>query len=113
MVTPDTALGLLEVKRAMVVVVKGASTIGAHLAMDFSMPDGPLASHNGNFVLSWLQHTVEAHQLLLDNIVGFAMSYFGRAHSAFRLLITCAVRRYGLLLRTLLPNICRPYFANA
>jgi hypothetical protein len=28
-------------------------------------------------------------------------------------LIACAVRRYGFLLRTLPPNICRPYLATA
>jgi hypothetical protein len=28
-------------------------------------------------------------------------------------MITCAERRYGFLLRTLPPNICRPYLATA
>jgi hypothetical protein len=37
------------------------------------------------------------------------MSDFGGTHVAFRLMNTCAVRRYGFLLRTLPPYICRPY----
>jgi hypothetical protein len=41
------------------------------------------------------------------------MSDFGGTHAAFRLMITCAVHRYGFLLRTLPPDICRPYLANA
>jgi hypothetical protein len=49
----------------------------------------------------------------LDKIVCFAMSEFGGTHAAFRLMITCAVRRYGFLLRTLPPDICRPYLAIA
>jgi hypothetical protein len=113
MVPPDTAPDIVEVIRAMVPVVTGTSILGAPLAMDFSMADGPPTSHNENYVHSWLQDTVEAHQLMLDNMVCFAMSDFGGTHAAFRLMITCAVRRYGLLLRTLPPNICRPYFATA
>jgi hypothetical protein len=81
--------------------------------MDFSMAYGPPASQNEYLVHSWLQDTVEAHELLLDNIVCYAMSDFGGTHAAFRLVITCAVRRYGLMLRTLPPNICRPYFVAA
>jgi hypothetical protein len=68
---------------------------------------------NENYVHSWLLDTVEAHQLLLDKIVCFAMSDFGETHAAFRLMITCAVRRYGFLLRTLPRDICRPYLAIA
>jgi hypothetical protein len=64
------------------------------LAMDFSMAYGPPASHNDNYVHSWLQDTVKAHQLPLDKIVCFAMSDFGGTHDAFRLMITCAVSRY-------------------
>jgi hypothetical protein len=97
----------------MVPVVTGTSNLGAHFAMDFSMVDGPPASHNENYVHSWLQDTVEAYQLLLDNIVCFTMSDIGGTHAAFHLMITCAVRRYGLLLRTLPPYICRPYLAIA
>jgi hypothetical protein len=37
------------------------------------------------------------------------MSDFGGAHLVFRLIITCVVHLYGFLLRTLSPNICRPY----
>jgi hypothetical protein len=84
----------------MVPVVTGTSNIGAPLAMDFSMAYGPPASHSENYVHSWRQDTVEAHQLLLDKIVCFAMSDFGGTHAAFRLMITCAERRYGFLLRT-------------
>jgi hypothetical protein len=79
--------------------------------MDFSMTDGPPASHNENYVHSWLQDTVKAHQFLLDTIVCFAKSDFGGAHVAFRMIITCAVRRYGLLLRTL-PRGYLPYLAT-
>jgi hypothetical protein len=100
MVPPDTALELVEVIRAMVPDVTCINNLGAPLAMDFSMAYGPKASHNENYVHFWLQDTVEAHQLLLNNIVCFAMSDFGGTHVAFRLMITCAVRRYGFLLRT-------------
>jgi hypothetical protein len=74
MVPPDTALQLVQMVRAMVPVVTGTSNLGAPSAMDFSLANGPLASHNENYVQSWLQDTVEARQLLLDNIVCFAMS---------------------------------------
>jgi L-fucose mutarotase/ribose pyranase (RbsD/FucU family) len=62
------------------------------------MTDGLPASHNENYVHSWLHNTVEAHQLLLDKIACFALSDFGGARAAFCLMITCAVRRYGFLL---------------
>jgi hypothetical protein len=65
MVPPDTASELVEVIRAMVPIVSGTSNLGAPLAMDFSMADGPLASHIENYVHAWLQDTVEAHKLLL------------------------------------------------
>jgi hypothetical protein len=113
MVLPYTAPELVEVIRAMVPVVTGTSNLGAPLAMDFSVAHGPPTSHNENYAHSWLQDTVEAHQLLFDKIVCFAMSDFGGIHAAFRLMITCAVRRYGFLLRTLPQDICRPYLANA
>jgi hypothetical protein len=101
MIPPETALELVEVIRAKVPVVAGTNNLGALLAMDLSMAYGPPASHNDNYVHSWLQDTMEAHKLLLGKIVCFAMSNFGGAHAAFRLMITCAVRRYGFLLRTL------------
>jgi hypothetical protein len=110
MVSPDTAPELVEVIRAMVPVVTGTSNLGALLGMDFSMADGPPASHNDSYVYSWLQDTVEALQLLLDNIVCFAMSDFGGIHAAFRLMITSA---FKFLLRTPPPNIYRPYLATA
>jgi hypothetical protein len=94
--TPDTAPKLVEVIRAKVPDVTGTSDLGAPLAMDFSMADGPPASHiNESYIHSWLQDTVEAHKLLLDKIVCFAILDFGWTHHAFRLMITCAVRRYG------------------
>jgi hypothetical protein len=108
MVPPDTVPEVVQVIRAKVPVVTGTSTLGAPLAMDFSMANGPPASHNKNYVHSWLHNTVEAHQLLLDKIVCFATSDFGGAHAAFCLMITCAVRRYGLMLRTPPHDICRP-----
>jgi hypothetical protein len=108
MVPLDTAPKLAEVIRAMVPVVNGTSNLGAPLAMDFSMAYGPPASQNDNYIHSWLQNTVEAHQLLLDKILCFPMSDFGGTHAAFHLMVTCAVRRYGFLLRTLTPHM----FAN-
>jgi hypothetical protein len=113
MVPPDTAPELVEVIRAMVPIVTGTSNCGAPLAMDFSMADGPPASHNENYVHSWLHDTVGARQLLLDKIVCVAMSDFEGTHAVFRLMITCAVRRYGFLLMALAPNICRPCLATA
>jgi hypothetical protein len=86
---------LVEMKRAKIPVVTGTSTQGAPLAMDF-----PPASHNENHVHSWLQDSVEAHQLLFNKIVSFATSDFRGTHASFRLMITCEVRRYELLLRT-------------
>jgi hypothetical protein len=101
MAPPDTGPGLVEVIRAMAPVVTGTNALGAPLAMAFSITDGPPASHNENYVHSWLQDAMEAHQLLLDKIVCFATSGFGGAHSDFRLLITCAVCRHELWLCTL------------
>jgi hypothetical protein len=45
--------------------------------------------------------------------VEFFASDFGGVHSAFRLTITCTVRRYGFLLHNLPPDVCRPYLAAA
>jgi hypothetical protein len=53
MVPPDTAPKLADVIRAMVPIVTGTTNLGAPLAMDFSMADGPPASHNENYVHSW------------------------------------------------------------
>jgi hypothetical protein len=101
----DTDLELVEAIRAKVPIVTGASALGAPLAMDFSMTDGPPVPRNGNYFHSWLQDTVEAYHLLLDKIVCFAMSDFGEAHVAFRFMITCAVRSYGFLLRLVIDGI--------
>jgi hypothetical protein len=46
--TPGYNPKLVEVIRAIVPVVTGTSNLGAALAMDFSMADGPPASHNEN-----------------------------------------------------------------
>jgi hypothetical protein len=74
MVPPDTAPELVEVIWAMVPVVTGTSNLRAPLAMDFSMAyDVSPASHNENYVHSWLQDTMKAHHLLLGKIVCFAM----------------------------------------
>jgi hypothetical protein len=58
---PDTTHELVEVIRAKVLAVTGNSNLGAPLAMDFSMANGPLASHNESYIHSCLQDTVEAH----------------------------------------------------
>jgi hypothetical protein len=113
MVPPDTAPEIVEVIRAVFPVVTGTSNLGAPLAMDFSMANGPPASHNENHFHSWLQDNVEAHHLLLDKIVCFAMSNFGGTHAVFRFIISCAVRRYWFFLRTFPLDICRPYLATA
>jgi hypothetical protein len=68
MVPFDTGHELVEVIRAMVPVVRDTSSLGAPLAKGLSLRDGPPASHNENYVHSWLQDTVEAHELLLDMI---------------------------------------------
>jgi hypothetical protein len=77
------------------------------------MADSPSTSHNENYVHSWLQDTVEAHQLLLGKIACFAMSDFRGTQAAFLLMITCVVRRSGFLLRTLPLDIYKPYLATA
>jgi hypothetical protein len=89
-VPPDTAHEPVEVIRTMVPVATGTSNLRVPLAMDFSMANGPPTSQNENYAHSWLQDTVEAHKLLLDNLVCFAMSDFGGTHAAFHLMITCA-----------------------
>jgi hypothetical protein len=73
------------------------------------MTYGPTpVSYNVNYVHSWLEDTVFAQQRLLCQIVEFSdESDFGGAHSAFRLLIPCAVRQYGCMLRTLPHDIFR------
>jgi hypothetical protein len=57
MVPHDTAHEVVEVIQAMVPVrcrhvATGTSTLGAPLAMDFSMTYGPPASHNENYMFS-------------------------------------------------------------
>jgi hypothetical protein len=71
----------------MVPVVTASSTLGASLAMDFSMTDGPSTSHNDNYVHSWLQDAAEAYKLPLDKnhmlcYVGLPRSTFGHVNTA-------------------------------
>jgi hypothetical protein len=55
MVPQDTALELVEVIRARVFVVTGTSSLGAPLAMDFSISDGLAKAYcNDYYVHSWL-----------------------------------------------------------
>jgi hypothetical protein len=112
MVPLDTAPTLVDEIRELVPVVAGTRILGASLVMDLSLSDGPMASHNINYVYYWLQDSVASPQKILDKLVNFYTSDFGDAHSAFRVMITCAVRRYGFLLRTLPPSVCRPYLAT-
>jgi hypothetical protein len=81
--------------------------IGVPLAMNFSMAHGPPTSHKENYIHSWLQDTVEAHQLLLDKIVCFAMSNFGGTHAASRLMIAMGSFSAPPL------DTCRPYSVAA
>jgi hypothetical protein len=81
--------------RELVPGVTGTRILDAPLAMDFPMSDGPPASHNVNYAHSGLQDSVAAQQKILDKIVDFFASDFGAVYSAFRLVIMCAVRRYG------------------
>jgi hypothetical protein len=73
MVPPDAARILVEVIHAKVPIVTGTSNLGAHLAMDFSIAYAPPASHNENYVHSWLQDTVEGYHLVLNEIVRLAV----------------------------------------
>jgi hypothetical protein len=107
MVPPDTALELVEVIRAKVPVVRGTSNLGAPLAMDFSMAYGPTRTHNENNAHSWPQDTVEAHQLLLDKIVCFAVSICGGAHEASIDDHVCGTPLWVLAPHPP-PHICRP-----
>jgi hypothetical protein len=113
MVPLGAAPTLVNEIRGLVSVVTGTRTLGASPQWTFSMLDRPLASHNINYDHSWLLDSVVAQEKLLDKIVDFYASAFGGAHSAFRLMITCAVRRCGILLRTLPLDVCRPYLATA
>jgi hypothetical protein len=113
MVPLDTHVVMVETIRVLMPVVSGTRTLGALLAIDLSMTYGPHVLHNMNNVNSWLEDIVSAHQRLLDQIVEFSGSDFDGAHSAFRLMIICAVRRYGFMLRTRPHNIFRPYLVIA
>jgi hypothetical protein len=109
MVLDDTAPSLVDEIRERVSIFTGTRTLGAPLAMDLSLSDGSPASDNINHVHYWLQDSVVAQKKILDQIVDLLASDFGGAHSAFRLMTTFAVRRYGFMLRTRLPHVCRPY----
>jgi hypothetical protein len=60
---------LIDEIREFVPVVSGTRTLGAPLAMDLSMVDGPPACHYINYIHSWLQDSVAAQQKLWDKIV--------------------------------------------
>jgi hypothetical protein len=108
MVPLDTHVAVVETIRGLMSVVSGTRTLGALLAMDLSMTYGPHVLHNVNHVYSWLEDIVSAHQSLRDHIVEFSGSNFDGAHSAFRLMIICGVRRYGFMLRTRPYNVSHP-----
>jgi hypothetical protein len=108
----DTARELVEPIRTVVPVVTGTRTLRAPLPRDLSMMDGPPASHNENYVHSWLQDTVDAHQLLLDNILCIATSDFGGARVDLLLCDhVCGSHLWVLapLPRALSLNFCRRY----
>jgi hypothetical protein len=98
--------------RELVPIVTGTHILGASLAMDFSTSDDPPASHNINYIQSWLQDSVAAQQKILNQIVDFFASDFKGMHSVFPLMITCAVRRCSFQLRTLSHGACHPYLAT-
>jgi hypothetical protein len=100
MVPLGTTPTLVDGIREMVPIVTGTRTLGAPLVMYLSMSDEPPASHNINYVHSWLQDSVAAQPKFVDIFLDFFASDFGGAHSAFRLMITCAARRYRYMLRT-------------
>jgi hypothetical protein len=51
---------LVDEIHELVPVASGTRTLGAPLAMDFSMADGPPAPHDITYVHSWLQDSVAA-----------------------------------------------------
>jgi hypothetical protein len=84
-----------EETRVLVYAVTGTRALGAPLATDFSTAYAPLppAPRNANYIHSWLQYLVSAQQRQMDEMMlAMFTSNFGRAHSGFRLMITCAVR---------------------
>jgi hypothetical protein len=118
MLPPNVAPTFVDDIRELVPIVTGIVPHALHyrcapLPMDIAMMDGPPASRNANTVHSWLQDSVATQRQLLDKIVDFFVSGFVGAHSAFWLMITCAVRRYGFMLRTLPPYVCHMYLATA
>jgi hypothetical protein len=112
MIHADISLELVEMTRAKIPVVSGSSNLlGGPLTMDFSMANGPPASHNENYVHSWLQETVEAHQLLLGKIV----CYVGLRRDTCCLSLddyVCGTPLW-VLAPHLPPNTWRPYLAPA
>jgi hypothetical protein len=66
-VLPNNAPALADaIRREIVPIVTGTRTLGAPLAMDFPMSDEPPASHNINYVYSWLYDSVVPQQTLFD-----------------------------------------------
>jgi hypothetical protein len=62
MVSSDCVPVLVNDTRGLVPSVTGARTLGAPKAIDFSISDGPPASHNVNYVRCWRQILVAAQQ---------------------------------------------------
>jgi hypothetical protein len=81
MVSLGTDFELIEPVRVLVPVVSANRALGVPLAMNFSMRDGPPVSHNVNFVHSWREKTVFAHEGLVDNIIELSESDFGGAYT--------------------------------
>jgi hypothetical protein len=77
------------------------------------MEDGPPASFNENYVHSRVQGAVEAHQLLLDNIVCFANVGLWRGTYSFSLNDHVCSSSLWVLVPHPSPSICRPYLAVA
>jgi hypothetical protein len=95
MVPPDATLDMVEGTRAKVLVVKDTSNVGAPSVMDFAMDFSVIIILD--FKTRW--RLISSSWTIW--FACFAMSDFGGTHGAFRLMNTCAVRRYGFLLRTL------------
>lgn len=110
---PGTSATDIAFVQGAVKVVRGCRTLGAPMSLSYSREDGPPTSFDRDFVRDWLSSTLADHQRLLDQILAFRRSPYGAAHHAFRLLLVCAVTRYGYLLRNLPPDDCIPYMERA
>jgi hypothetical protein len=68
--------------RELALIVTCTRTIGDPLAMEFSISNGALASHNINYMFYWLQDSVAAQQKYWIRLQTFFESDFGGAHPA-------------------------------